>query len=136
MLAILGIVFNAVGPLVSSVMNYFTAKSNNAVLTNGQNVGADVSVAQAQIAAQVEVRKLAASERAQLAESAWTVWMLPEVFALCSLHFAAIIIDSIFHLNWQIAKLPAPFDDLEVKIIMTGAGIAGGVAAYRRIFGK
>jgi hypothetical protein len=136
MFAILGFVFNALGPLVSSVMGYFTAKSNNAVATNGQNVTGDVTVAQAQISAQVEQQKLAASERAQLAESAWTVWMLPEVFAISSLHYATIVIDSIFHLNWQIAKLPPPFDDLEVKIIMTGAGIAGGVAAYRRIFGK
>lgn len=136
MLAILGIAFNALSPLISSVMNYFTAKSNNAVLTNGQNVGADVQVAQAQIAAQIEQEKLAAAQRQQLAESRWTVWMLPEVFALSAMHYGAIVLDSIFHLNWQIAKLPAPFDDLEVKIIMTGAGIAGGIAAYRRIFGR
>lgn len=136
MLAILGIVFNAVGPLVSSVMNYFTAKSNNAVLTNGQNVGADVAVAQAQINAQIEVQKLAATERAQLAQSNWTVWMLPELFAVFSAHVIAIVIDSMFHLNWQIARLPPPFDDLEYKVLLTGAGIAGGLVAYKRIFGK
>lgn len=136
MLAILEIVFNAVGPLVSSVMGYFTAKSNNAVATNGQNVTGDVSVAQAQIAAQIEVQKLAASERVQLAQSRWTVWMLPELFAVFSAHVISIVIDSMFHLNWQIARLPPPFDDLEYKVLLTGAGVAAGLAAYQRIFGR
>lgn len=136
MIAILGIVFNTLSPLISSVMNYFTAKSNNAVLTNGQNVGADVALAQAQLNAAIEQQKLAASQRAQLAQSRWTVWMLPEVFGLCSLHFGAIILDSTFHFNWQIAKLPAPYDDLEIKVICAGAGLAVGVAAFQRIFGK
>lgn len=134
MFMLLGPIFSALAPLFSSVMNYFTAKSNNAVLTNGQNVGADVAMGQAEITAQLEAQRIAAASRDKLSASRWTVWILPELCAIFSFHVFTVVLDSVFHLNWQISALPAPMDKLEIDVLMIGAGVAGGVSAYQRIF--
>ncbi|WP_457108434.1 hypothetical protein [Methylobacterium sp. P5_C11] len=58
--------------IVAPVLAYLSKRSDNGVLTNGQNVTGDVTVAQAQLTAYVEERKVVAAERAKLAESKWT----------------------------------------------------------------
>lgn len=118
------------------LFKWLQKRSDNTVLTNGQNVAADTTVAQAQLSAFIEERKIIAAERAKLSESLWTAWMVPTAFALCMIHFGAIVLDSTFLFNWRVAKLPAPYDDLEIKIVWTVLGIKTGVVAVRRIFGR
>ena len=38
--------------------------------------------------------------------------------------------------NWQVAKLPVPYDAMEWSIVMAVIGVAGIAPTVRRIFGK
>ncbi|MGV7034831.1 hypothetical protein [Methylobacterium symbioticum] len=122
--------------VLDGLFGYLQKRSDNGVLTNGQNVAGDVTVAQAQLAAYVEERKALAAERAAQRLSPWTAWMIPTAFALCMLHFGAIVLDSTFLFNWRVAKLPAPYDQMEWCIVMAVIGVAGIAPTVRRIFGK
>lgn len=122
--------------IVAPVLAYLTKRSDNGVLTNAQNVTGDVTVAQAQLTAYVEERKVVAQERAEQHLSPWTAWMIPTAFGFCMIHFGAIVLDSTFRFNWQVAKLPAPYDAMEWSIVMAVIGVAGIAPTVRRIFGR
>ncbi|KAA0122188.1 hypothetical protein CIW48_19515 [Methylobacterium sp. P1-11] len=122
--------------IVQAVLAYLNKRSDNGVLTNAQNVTGDVTVAQAQLTAYVEERKVVAQERAEQHLSPWTAWMIPTAFGFCMIHFGAIVLDSTFRFNWQVAKLPAPYDAMEWSIVMAVIGVAGIAPTVRRIFGK
>ncbi len=122
--------------IVQAVLAYLNKRSDNGVLTNGQNVTGDVTIAQAQLTAYVEERKVVAQERAEQHLSPWTAWMIPTAFGFCMIHFGAIVLDSTFRFNWQVAKLPAPYDAMENAIVLSVIGVAGIAPTVRRIFGK
>jgi hypothetical protein len=122
--------------IVAPVLAYLSKRSDNGVLTNAQNVTGDVTVAQAQLTAYVEERKVVAQERAEQHLSPWTAWMIPTAFGFCMIHFGAIVLDSTFRFNWQVAKLPVPYDAMEWSIVMAVIGVAGIAPTVRRIFGK
>ncbi|SFV07936.1 MULTISPECIES: hypothetical protein [unclassified Methylobacterium] len=122
--------------IVQAVLAYLNKRSDNGVLTNAQNVTGDVTVAQAQLTAYVEERKVVAQERAEQHLSPWTAWMIPTAFGFCMIHFGAIVLDSTFRFNWQVAKLPAPYDAMENAIVLSVIGVAGIAPTVRRIFGK
>ncbi|MBP2495315.1 hypothetical protein ABID82_002353 [Methylobacterium sp. PvP062] len=122
--------------IVQAVLAYLNKRSDNGVLTNAQNVTGDVTFAQAQLTAYVEERKVVAQERAEQHLSPWTAWMIPTAFGLCMIHFGAIVLDSTFRFNWQVAKLPAPYDAMENAIVLSVIGVAGIAPTVRRIFGK
>ncbi len=122
--------------IVAPVLEYFKQKSADGVVANGQNVAGDVTVAQAQLTAYVEERKLIAQERAAQHLSPWTAWMIPTAFGLCMIHFGAIVLDSTFLFHWQVAKLPPPYDQMEWSIVMAVIGVAGIAPTVRRVFGK
>ena len=122
--------------IVQAVLAYLNKRSDNGVVTNGQNVTGDVTVAQAQLTAYVEERKVVAQERAEQHLSPWTAWMIPTAFGFCMIHFGAIVLDSTFRFNWQVAKLPAPYDAMENAIVLSVIGVAGIAPTVRRIFGK
>ena len=77
-----------------------------------------------------------AQERAEQHLSPWTAWMIPTAFGFCMIHFGAIVLDSTFRFNWQVAKLPVPYDAMEWSIVMAVIGVAGIAPTVRRIFGK
>ncbi len=122
--------------VLDGLFAYLNKRSDNGVLTNGQNVTGDVTIGQAQLAAYVEERKAMAAERAAQRLSPWTAWMIPTAFGLCMIHFGAIVLDSTFLFNWRVAKLPPPYDAMEWSIVMAVIGVAGIAPTVRRIFGK
>ena len=122
--------------IVQAVLAYLDKRSDNTALTNGQNVTADVTVGQAQLSAYIEERKIVAQERAAEHLSPWTAWMIPTAFGFCMVHFGAIVLDSTFRFNWQVAKLPAPYDAMENAIVLSVIGVAGIAPTVRRIFGR
>ncbi|WP_246686392.1 MULTISPECIES: hypothetical protein [unclassified Methylobacterium] len=122
--------------IAGKLLDYLGKRSDNTVLTNGQNVTADTTVAQAQLVAYVEERKAIEAERAAQRLSPWSAWMIPTAFGLCMLHFGAIVLDSTFLFNWQVAKLPTPYDAMEQMIVASVIGVAGVQAAVGRIFSK
>jgi len=122
--------------IVAPVLDYLGKRSDNGVQTNGQNVAGDVTVAQAQLTAYIEERKVIAQERARWSDHPLTGGMIPCAFYLCMIHFGAIVLDSTFRFNWQVAKLPAPYDAMEWSIVMAVIGVAGIAPTVRRVFGK
>ena len=122
--------------MAGKLPNYLGKRSDNTVLTNGQNVTADTTVAQAQLVAYVEERKAIAAERAAQRLSPWSAWMIPFAFALCMLHFGAIVLDSTFLFHWKVATLPPGYDTMEQMIFAFVIVVSGVQAAVGRIFSK
>ena len=122
--------------IAGKLLDYLGKRSDNTVLTNGQNVTGDTTVAQAQLLAYVEERKVIAQERAAQHLSPWTAWMIPTAFGLCMLHFGAIVLDSTFLFNWRVAKLPPPYDEMERYIMLSVIGVAGVQGTLRKLFTK
>ncbi|GJD76197.1 hypothetical protein [Methylobacterium goesingense] len=122
--------------IAGKLLDYLGKRSDNTVLTNGQNVSGDTTVAQAQLLAYVEERKVIAQERAAQHLSPWTAWMIPTAFGLCMLHFGAIVLDSTFLFNWRVAKLPPPYDEMERYIVLSVIGVAGVQGTLRKLFTK
>lgn len=122
--------------LAEKLLGYLAKRADTAVQIQGQAVAGDVAVTQAQLQAYVEERKAIAHERAAQSLSPWTAWMIPTAFGLCMLHFGAIVLDSTFHFNWAVAKLPTPYDAMEQSIVMAMIGVAGVSATVRKIFSK
>lgn len=122
--------------IVAPVLAYLGKRSDDGVLINGQDVAGDVTVAQAQLAAYVEERKVIAQARADQHLSPWTAWMIPTAFGLCMLHFGAVVLDSTFLFHWQVAKLPTPYEAMESTIVLSVIGVAGIAPTVRRIFGR
>jgi hypothetical protein len=122
--------------IAGKLLDYLGKRSDNTVLTNGQNVTGDTTVAQAQLLAYVEERKVIAQERAEQHLSPWTAWMIPTAFGLCMLHFGAIVLDSTFLFNWRVAKLPPPYDEMERYIVLSVIGVAGVAGTVRKVFSK
>lgn len=58
--------------MLDGLLAYLNKRSDNGVLTNGQNVTEDVTIGQAQLAAHVEERKAIAAERGAQRLSPWT----------------------------------------------------------------
>lgn len=92
-------------------------------------VSADQAVIIAQIQADTENRRVAASNRGPL-------WMVALFVVPYAFHNAAIVLDSVFRFSWAVDKLPAPFDMTEHNVIWTVCGVAAGAVAWKRIFGR
>lgn len=122
--------------LAGKLLDHLGKRQDAAVTIAGQAVAGDVSVTQAQLAAYVEERKVAAAARAADRGSPWTAWMIPSAFGLCLLHFGAIVFDSVGHFGWQVAKLPAPYDQMQWSIVMSVIGVSGISGVVRRVFAK
>jgi hypothetical protein len=122
--------------IAGKLLDYLGKRSDNTVLTNSQNVSGDTTVAQAQLLAYVEERKVIAQERAEQHLSPWTAWMIPTAFGLCMLHFGAIVLDSTFLFNWRVAKLPPPYDEMERYIVLSVIGVAGVAGTVRKVFSR
>ena len=114
--------------LADGLFGYLNKRSDNTVLTHGQDVNDDVTLNQAQLAAYVEDARIKALLRKQDQESSWTAWMMPALFSVCFIHFAAIVFDSMCLFgheigSWRIAVLPGAYDNLEMGLLGTVAGI-------------
>lgn len=122
--------------IVNGLFAYLDKKTDASVSINQANVSGDVAVNQAALTAFVEERKVVAGVRAADQQSRWTCWMLPTAFALCMVHFGAILLDSTFLFGWEVAKLPTPYDNMEWQIVATAVGFSGVNTIVRRIFKK
>lgn len=134
LLGLLGKLLGSVPGIADGILSYLAKKQDAKVLTNGQNVTADVTVNQAVLTAYVEERKVMAAERAKLSESRWTAWMIPTAFGFAVFHFGMIVLDSTFRFGWAIAKLPPPYDQLQWTIITAVIGVSGAGNLVKRIF--
>lgn len=93
---------------LDKLLNYYTQKNT----VEGQ-------VAVETIKGEIETRKL--QSQIIINESGWSVsrWMRPFVFYPLGLHLNLVILDSIFHFPFDIARLPAPMDQWQGAIILS-----------------
>ena len=107
------------------IIGYLEKKELNDV--EKAKLGATVAVEQ--LKAEVETRKL--QKELIVQENGWLVtrWIIPFIVYPLAIHLNAVILDSIFHLDWKIAKLPSPMDEWQGAIILSYFL----VAKYRRV---
>jgi hypothetical protein len=93
-----------------------------------------------QLDVEIEARKAAAAARAADRGHWSTAWMLPSLFAVCLIHFAAVTFDSLplfGHIvgSWRIPPLPGAFGENQHTILLS---VTGAVTATRvaRIFSR
>lgn len=106
MIAILGLIFPIIGQGFSAVAAYFGKKQD--VLLEGvkTSLGTDVQLGQSTLDAKVKVEGI---------KSAQNAWIGAKIIAgsageLTVFYYGSIVLDSMFHFGWNIAKLPAPWD--------------------------
>lgn len=121
---------SSVQGLAQLASNYFTAKANSDLQRDVTRVSADAQVNVAYITAQIEQQKQIAMMANADRGSLWTCWMKPTAFALCMVHFGAIVFDSVplfGHVigSWQIPPLPGMYADIEKWTILTIVGVVG-----------
>lgn len=92
----------------------FLAKKQDITLSGFQTAaGADVEMAKAQLQAQLAI------EQVKAAQNTWIGAKIIAGFAgeMSALYYASIVLDSMFHFGWQIAKLPPPWDQYSWVIL-------------------
>jgi hypothetical protein len=113
MIAILGLILPAIGSFLTPLFTYL-GKKQDVTLSGAQTaMGADVAMNQAILNAQIQAEQIKASQNQ---------WIGPKIIActageLSVLYYGAIVLDSMFHLDWQIDKLPAPWDQYSWVIL-------------------
>jgi hypothetical protein len=106
MTAILGLILPALGSFFTPLFNYL-GKKQDVTLTGAQSaMGADVAISQAVLNAQIQADQIRAANNN---------WIGPKIIActageLSVLYYGSIVLDSMFHLDWDVAKLPSPWD--------------------------
>jgi hypothetical protein len=124
MLSLLGKLLALIPGVTTAVSDYLKARAN----TELQKVTADTQVNLALIQGYLEETKVRAAQREADRQSLWTVWMMPTGFAICMIHFGAIVFDSMPMFghkvgSWQIAALPGEYLKIEVAILLAAAGV-------------
>lgn len=101
----------ALGPitkLFSGVMDYRNVKA-----------GIEAGVLTEVIQADIEINRMKA-QMAAVNQQWWvTRYIMPAFAYPIAFHFGAVILDSIFAFEWNIAALPKPMDEWEGQIILS-----------------
>ena len=103
------------GGVLDRLLTFFEQKQLSEV--ERDKVAATVAVES--IKAEIETRKL--QKELIASESGWwvTAWIRPIIIYPLAFHLNAVILDSVFHLGWNIAKLPSPMDQWQGSIILS-----------------
>lgn len=119
MLAMLAAVGSLLGGLGSSVLapvlGYFTSKDTITLQGFQAATAADVGQYEAYLNAQTEIETLKASQN---------MWFGARLISLAGggltvFYFGSIVLDSMFHFGWAIAKLPSPWDEHAWQILVS-----------------
>jgi hypothetical protein len=106
MIAILGLILPALGNFLTPLFNYLSEKQDVTLAGAQSAMGADVVINQAVLNAQIQADQFRVANNN---------WIGPKIIActageLSVLYYGSIVLDSMFHLNSGIAKLPSPWD--------------------------
>jgi hypothetical protein len=126
--------------LASGFLTWLNKKTDADLEKFKTAVGGDVTLNVAELRYKVEVARMAADMRKDDREHWFTAWMVPVAFAVLFFHVAAVVFDSIPLLghvvgSWHIAALPAPYDTMQVQIVLTICGVAG-ISTIKKIFSR
>lgn len=106
MFAILGLILPALGSFLTPLFNYFGKKQDVTLAGMQAATSADAQISTTLIQAQIQADQIKVANNN---------WLGPKIIAcsageLSVLYYGSIVLDSMFHMGWQIAKLPAPWD--------------------------
>lgn len=104
-----------VQPIVKGLSDVRTQQVKAQVEGLSAAAGADAAIARAWLDAQVETSRLKAAQQA----SPFMRLIAFGAGATVLVYFAAIVLDSIGHFGWAIAKLPAPWDGYAWTILQS-----------------
>jgi len=105
--SILSAIFSGIiSPIVTAWSNIKTQQLKSQVEGFKSAVGGDVELGQAFLSAQLETNKLKLAQQA----SPGMRWITIGAGTIVLIYFGAIVLDSIGHFGWAIAKLPPPWD--------------------------
>lgn len=116
--------------VIGKVTDYLTARSNDAVTIHGQDATAATQIVVAQMNAEVEARKV---QKELAGQHGWIVGALGGLFVF---HIGMIILDSVFHLNWNVAALPAPMDQWEGQIVLALCCVGPTTSLVNRVVAR
>ncbi len=106
MIAILGLILPALGNFLTPLFSFLTAQQN-VTLAGAQTARTtDAAINQAVLNAQIHADQIKVANNN---------WIGPKIIAgtageLSALYYGSIVLDSMFHFGWDIAKLPSPWD--------------------------
>lgn len=98
--------------VVDKITGYLTTRSNNATDEHKANTKAATDIVVAELNSAVEVRKI------QQAFSSRHDWIVDWIGGAFAFHITCVVLDSVFHLAWDVKALPAPMDEWEGQIIL------------------
>jgi hypothetical protein len=106
MFAILGLILPALGSFLTPVLNYFGKKQDVTLAGMQAAATTDSAISTALIQAQIQADQIKVANNN---------WIGPKIIAcmageLSVIYYGSIVLDSMFHMGWDIAKLPAPWD--------------------------
>jgi hypothetical protein len=128
MFSFIGQLIALIPGVANTVSDFLKARANTELQKYTTGVTADTQVNLALISGYIEETKVRAAQREADRQSVWTAWMMPTGFAICMIHFAAIVFDSMPMFghkvgSWQIAALPGEYLKIEVAILAAAAGV-------------
>lgn len=108
MIAIIqAIISGVIGPIIGPLFGWLNKKQDVNLEGFKTGAGIDLEAYKAFLGAQAQANALKASSN---------TWLGARVIAfsageLSAVYFGSIVFDSMFHFGWNIAKLPAPWDE-------------------------
>lgn len=106
MIALLGLILPALGSLLTPLFTYLGLKQNATLAGAQAAVTADAVMNQALLNAQIQADQIKATSNN---------WIGAKIIAgtageFSALYYGSIVLDSMFHFGWDIARLPSPWD--------------------------
>lgn len=118
------------GGALSSVMDWLKTQANNAALEHKADTEAAAAILTAHVQAEIEARK------AQVAVSSRHDKLVTFIGSAFAFHVWMIVLDSAFHLNWNVAALPAPMDGWEGQILLSFFIVAPTATVAKTLISK
>lgn len=106
MIALLGLILPTLGSLLTPLFTYLGLKQNVALAGAQASMTADAAMNQALLNAQIQADQIKATS---------INWIGAKIIAgtageFSALYYCSIVLDSMFHFGWDIARLPTPWD--------------------------
>lgn len=117
-------------PFIGAVTNVLNKRVDAAVETHKMDTAAATQMVVAQMQAEIEARK---AQSAMSSRHDWIVSWLGGAFVF---HVFMIVLDSVFHLNWNVSALPKPMDEWEGQIILALCCVGPTTNIVNRVVGR
>lgn len=101
----------ALGPITKIMSGVFDYKNQKAIIEAG--------VLREVVLSDIEINRMKL-QMAEINKEWWvTRWIMPAFAYPVAFHFGAVILDSVFLFDWNVAALPGPLADWEGQIILS-----------------